>query len=344
MLNVLTAYNDAEMGAVAYHRLFSPLQQLSLDGHIKLHQIVSWDAPLNELLPIIERMDVVYISRTINSDNELELIAHIKNHCKLIVDLDDTWVLPNTHIIFKQYRENRMTERTRNLIRVADAVTVTTDYLAAKVAKINKKVAILKNSLNPRHPQWQTPKTPFDVPRIMWAGGNTHEFDLMLVEQAMGKLAFSDIPHHVIHGGYRDQPIYKAYAYLLSGQGKSKNFSVLEKADVFGYGTFYDHCEIAIAPLTVSEFNKCKSELKAIEAGTKWCAFIGSANSPYEYVIDKNTGILVSNKHDWFKAITSLLKDPDRRDTLAAGLNHAISEHYDFDTINGYRLHVINSI
>jgi glycosyltransferase involved in cell wall biosynthesis len=344
MLNVLTVYNDEEMGAVAYHRLFSPLQQLSLDGHIKLHQITTWDAPTDELFPIIDKMDVVYINRTINSMDWVEILAYIKNRCKLIVDMDDSWTVPSNHVLYKSYRQNKVSERIQTILKEADAVTCTTDYLAHKILNLNGKVAILKNSLNPRHPQWVINKQPFDVPRIMWAGGSTHEFDIDLLSKSMRKLAASNIPHHVIHGGYRDEIIYKGYAYVLSGGMTSKHFSVMHKADVFSYGMFYDHCEIALGPLTVSEFNKSKSELKAIEAGTKWCAFIGSSNSPYEYVIDKNTGILVSNKHDWFKAITSLLKDPDKRDALAAGLNNAITEHYDFDKINQLRLQVINAI
>jgi glycosyltransferase involved in cell wall biosynthesis len=349
MLKVLAILPDDMMtlGAVGYHRLY-PLQQLSLDKKIKLYSIPSWDVPHDILeKDLKENIDVVYISRSFNmpEDETTSLLKLIKNHCKLVVDVDDWWLLPNTHIIYRQWQKNKEPQKAAQVLKAADAVTCSTPYLADKVLPLNKNIAILRNSLNLNHQQWQTPKLPYDAPRFLWAGGTTHALDVDLLRRACTRLASADFDHFMIHAGYRNEEIYRGYAHVLSGGGKNaKRFARIDKASVFDYGQFYDHCDIALAPLTVNEFNRCKSELKAIEAGVKGCAFIGSANSPYEYVIDKNTGILVSNKNDWWHAIKRMATDHELRETTAIALSLAVKECYNFNHINNLRLEVIKSL
>lgn len=343
MINVLTQYNSESVGAVAYHRLI-PLGQLAADNKIKLFQVDKWSTDVDENIGLFyeNNIDVVWINRQCPA----ALIDAVKKSgVKLVVDFDDYWVLPSHHIIYKAWREGREAENCIRNMKAADVVTCATPYLAARVHKYHKKIAVIRNSLNPRHKQWQTPKVQHDVPRFMWAGGTTHQLDVDYLREPCAKLAHSNIPHMIIHGGYRDEPIYRGYAWVLSGGGTNPNFGKLNKADVWNYGQFYDHCDIALAPLRVNEFNRCKSELKAIEAGMKGCAFIGSEDGPYAYIIDKNTGILVRNSPGaWWHAMKKLATNRVLREDKAAGLNWAVNEYYNFDKINELRMEVLNSI
>ena len=123
------------------------------------------------------------------------------------------------------------------------------------------------------------------------------------------------------------------------------------------YAEHYDYCDICLAPLTDTFdqqvgkpprvkmvkrphiFNKVKSELKVIEAGVKKKALIAQDFAIYrDKIIDGETGLLVkNNKRGWYKAIKTLVDNPDYRDELANNLHEWVKDEYSIDRINGLR-------
>ena len=73
------------------------------------------------------------------------------------------------------------------------------------------------------------------------------------------------------------------------------------------YGSLYQNFNVSLAPLRSRRFDKCKSNLKAIEAGFTGCALIASNTTPYqEIIINGENGILCSNYQEWQEAVNSL--------------------------------------
>ncbi len=64
---------------------------------------------------------------------------------KVILDLDDYWVLESGHIMYRHYHQTKLAEVIRKHIKLADWVTCTTEHLAARIRPLNANVSILQN-------------------------------------------------------------------------------------------------------------------------------------------------------------------------------------------------------
>jgi glycosyltransferase involved in cell wall biosynthesis len=96
----------------------------------------------------------------------------------------------------------------------------------------------------------------------------------------------------------------------------------------------YNFVDVALAPLKETTFNKCKSELKIIEAAAMGKALIASDVYPYNEILRHGENALVvkeSRKRDWYKAIKTLTNDADMRQSLAANLKNDIAKQFDID-------------
>jgi glycosyltransferase involved in cell wall biosynthesis len=74
----------------------------------------------------------------------------------------------------------------------------------------------------------------------------------------------------------------------------------MNPVDITQYAQLYKFFDVSLSPLKNSTFNKCKSELKVVEAGFTRTAIIASNVTPYKEVIKhEETGILCSTPEEW---------------------------------------------
>jgi glycosyltransferase involved in cell wall biosynthesis len=107
--------------------------------------------------------------------------------------------------------------------------------------------------------------------------------------------------------------------------------------DIHLYAQLYRHFDVALAPLLNTKFNRCKSELKVVEAGYTKTAIIASNTTPYkETIIHNKTGILCSTPEDWRKAVAEMTLE--KAQNLAGELYEYCKKHYDISQINKERL------
>jgi hypothetical protein len=128
------------------------------------------------------------------------------------------------------------------------------------------------------------------------------------------------------------------------------------------YGKHYDYIDICLAPLAEKYehvghanpktgrpgpisyrenlFNKMKSQLKILESGIKRKALIAQDFGIYKEIIEDGvTGLLVSDdKRGWYKAIKTLINNPELRQTMADNLHEYVMERYTISTVNKTRL------
>lgn len=101
---------------------------------------------------------------------------------KIILDLDDYWVLDKSHGLYHQAKEGKYSNVITNLIVKADLVTVTTEILQNEVFKYNKNCIVLSNAINPKEKQFISKPTESDRLRFGWLGGSSHIKDLELLK------------------------------------------------------------------------------------------------------------------------------------------------------------------
>lgn len=111
-----------------------------------------------------------------------------KYNIKLIFDIDDYWILNNTHINYKQWKASKSQEKVEAVMKNADAITTTTSLYADLLKKVNPNVHVLENAVNFKEQQWTSNKIKSDKIRFIWGGGISHMPDLRLLKDDFKKI------------------------------------------------------------------------------------------------------------------------------------------------------------
>lgn len=294
-----------QQGGVFYHRLQIPYEDLLMRGFlVKFGQ-------LDEIDKYKDVMTHLVVNRGVSSKNHRAFKAMLmKNNIKLILDIDDWWVLPRSHA-------NRSVQKTQDILwtlKIADEIHTTNAFLAEKVQKENPYVPIwiLPNAIDNRRTQWEDIEKE-DGFNVGYMGALHHDEDL-----AYNRINLAGLNSYSI-------PYYKA------ALNASNEF---ERADWTDYGKLYKKIHVSIAPLAPSTFNKCKSNLKALEAGfTKTC-IIAQDMHPYTPFLNENNSILCKGPAHWEQELKNL--DPERCKALAEQL-HKDVQFYSIENINNTR-------
>lgn len=263
--------------------------------------------------------DVVVFNRYCNVNLQKELMRDLKaKGAYIICDLDDYWNLYRGHVLEKRWKLTRMSSRIIEAVGLADEVWVTHEHLGEYVDNINANWYVIENALDPTEEQWR-PKSEYQN-RVGWAGGVTHFHDLMQVK-------FNREP---VICGYEEDPVW----FKLSQNLPAK---YVKGKTVYDYGYLYEAFDIAIAPLVDNAFNRCKSNLKILEAGIKGLPIFVQNIHPYT---DVARGIYkVDDWKDAVRKAESMESDAIREDGQA--LRRYIIDRYDLNKVNAKRINRI---
>lgn len=356
-------------GGCEYYRQIIPLESIKdkvdIKGINNLEEMPDADLIQYDILHIIrkdifvshELKDKIEIGMRLSQD-ELNLLAETKtiDRCKklglkIVFDIDDYWMLDQTHMLYHRYKRINMIENTLNCIRKADIVTTTQQYLADKIKPYNSNVHLIPNCITPTHKQWQSEKEyTSDKVRIGWVGGIHHLEDVKLLRECFQKLwndpEINDKIQFVLGGHVENSDVHKYFIHIFSGNQHPKavdNMMLIPAMDVFSFGQMYELIDIVIAPLVDTEFNRCKSNLKIVEAGWKGKCVIASDVFPYACTIRNNeSGVLINNRKahkDWYKVIKSLILNEDKRKSLSNELQKDIFTNFNAEN---YKEHLIS--
>lgn len=117
------------------------------------------------------------------------------------------------------------------------------------------------------------------------------------------------------------------------------------------YASNYNMFDVSMAPIKETMFNKCKSQLKVIEAGFHKKALIAQNYGPYqidcvnmfEYggkINEKGNAVLIDshkNHKDWYKAMKKLKDNPELVEILSNNLYDTVKDKYHIDTVTHTR-------
>lgn len=277
---------------------------------------------------------VVAQSALLLKDDVYNLFEGLKRDgMKLVFDVDDYWRLSRTHAMYRKMENQWKTLTSR--FKIADMITTTTKFLAAKIRKYNKNVAILPNAIDPKEKQFKTEVVESEKIRVGWLGGSSHLEDLKLLKNMAnqvitskgvdtqmimcgfnnlsrdintGKLTKVEKPkvwlqcEYIFTAGYLNMD-EKYIHYLLHPKEqqypnvKTQPYKRIWTKPIQSYATGYNEIDIAVAPLVDNKFNKMKSPLKVIEAGFHKKPLIASDVAPYQLdCIHKENALLVPEK------------------------------------------------
>lgn len=330
---------------VDYHRIILPLrymQKITKENYLFVYQ----DHYLTE--EAFKNIDIVIYSRQCPYDLKTIKEFKQKHKFKLIVDVDDYWILDSTHPFYDYWERSKIYTNIIESLLAADLVTTTTEALRDRVLPYNKNIGILPNALPYGEEQFNSVKYYSTIKKIMYACSPTHYFDLKQIEPFFGMCRNnSNIQRkfQLVLAGYdkTGSAAVKDWDKLESVVSTYGNYSIAYNLDLEHYMNHYSDAALSIAPLYKNNFNLYKSNLKILEAGCKKIPIIVSDYGPYRF--DNCQGIkkCKTNK-DWYSYVLYYLNNPEKLIEDGEKLYDYVNKNYNLNTVNEQRIELFKTL
>lgn len=348
-----------------YHRQLVPFEKLG-------YECEYYDGITDLTDEKLKEFGCISFLRTINTQGKTAEITQRLNKLGLIIhfDIDDYWELPTHHPLFTQYKAEKIAAQTVEAILAADFVTTTNYYLADKIKQnIGKKSYVLPNALNPDHQQWEVIDKPSEKMRFGYIAGTHHVRDVELLHPSIKKLnedrtikdkwqlcpagfnlnrnergaymnAYYKYVEQIFTHNYKFvKGDYKAYLKLNTpekNQEWDESYKRLWGMDTYNYGKLYNLVDVSLVPLVDNEFNRCKSNLKIIEAGFMKKPVIISDVLTYKECNSSNAMVVKQTRNDidWFVSMRKMVNEPNLVSDLGEALHDYVKDKYHINTVN----------
>lgn len=298
----------AGQDGVGYYRMRLPLDELERQGHaVEYRGTLQWQhgkRPGNHVL----------VGQRISNVAPSTHWETARGEVRRVFELDDDLlnVDPTSEKARAFYDDPGVRSRLLANLRTADVVTVSTEYLARVVRHeygVDAPIHVLPNCLDPA--VLELPPVDQAGPvTVGWAGSDTHRGDFEHVRKPL-KRWFARHPEV----GFRMMGV--PYGFLVDRPAPAKPW-VPVWDDPIAYMRELDW-QIGIAPLVNTQFNRCKSALKALEYAARGIVVIASDVEPYrDFVQHGVTGFLVQQEREWASYLDALTTHDDLRAHMAA--------------------------
>ena len=329
-VKVLCVMTDA--WSVAHFRIGWPATYIrrnhsdEIEVHLAGSNIVNpWD------IAALSQYDIIHVNRQFGLSDSIKNIRESLNKVgvKVVIDTDDHWDFPKGYENIIDHRQKYDTLGAEQIyMSNCDYATTTTEYFKQELLKLNPNVEVLPNGIDLNHKMWDYEKEESDVVRIAWAGSIQRLYDLKRLEKSIQKL-------------YADPELKGKFVFYQFGGEERDNevfqgpgFEWFHGKSPWTYGEFYAKIDISLAPLEENLYNRCKSEIKMVEAGMNKIPFICQAYGPYiPHIQHGKNGLMVTNDDEWYIYIKELILNPERRKELGQALHDYVNPKFSMKEI-----------
>lgn len=319
----------------SFYRGFGPLLRLEKDYddiRLELDPHIDWRAAVKN--------DIFFIQRPCTPDH-FKVARFAKTAGKsLWVDFDDDlFSVLADNPTFKYYQSEERKTAVRKICELADVVTVTTDYLAQKMRKLNKNIIVIPNALDENlfHKRNHPSRKPNKI--INWRGSKTHTRDLFTMAVEMIEISKK-------HPDWTWNFIGDLPWFIIEKMPKGC-VQVSESIDIINYFQFIKDLDpaIHIVPLADTDFNKSKSNIAWLEGIYSGAAVVAPSWPQWQvpgvwtYTTSGGFGKQVENLITQF--------DSGKGEVVASQVNEAwdfIKMNYTLQTTNLQRYQLINNL
>lgn len=310
MLKVLAIPSSnpgGEYNACSYMRVLNPLGLLDEQGRISFHTSNNWRAGRS--------CDVFYLQRFCGSSFQLKDAMDLAEFCqkngrRIIYEIDDDLLdiedlpQPTKALI-------------RFLLRNADTVVTTTDNLRERLLKLNRHIAVIPNMLSIKQVGERHEERARDgIVRMGYMGTFTHQGDFQMILLPVMRLLkrYPESLELELVGGISDMG-------LLGTMPNIKRISIEGRDNYLQFWKWVKeetHWDIGLAPLKLSKFTACKSDVKYLDYAAMGCCGVFSDHPAYSCTVrDMENGMLAENDAEvWSEKIEQLILDSGLRDRL----------------------------
>lgn len=304
---VRVLYYSTMSKASAFYRCLMPHYALNMGGKAVAH--VSSARFGREALDY----DVVVIQID-NSPSVLEFTIALQAQGKKVVyEIDDAFdCLEPWHPQYASYGQPARQEAIRAMMAQADAVQVSTGWLARRYAEYAKRIEIVPNMIElaswPRADRLRKD----GLHKVLWAGSPSHSGDLEVVIPALGRFLRA----------------HKDARLVLFGQTVRDERLPADQVEIIDFCEFEEYpfklaaidADVAIAPLADIPFNYGKSNLRVLQYWGSGYPVIASKVGPYDEAIRHGeTGLLCTDENSWVDALESTYRNASTGYYVRAG-------------------------
>lgn len=294
--------------AMSYYRTVCPL--LRLEEEYNDVEVVFGSPDADYSWDTFMRFNILFIQRP-STEKHLDLILKAKRHgLKVWVDIDDLlWGVTIDSPAFAHFNQQKTKELIKQCLFEPDLVTTSTQLLLDKTLEFTKRekpIHVVRNAVD-----FNAEPTFKNGDGILWRGSHTHQADLLEHKEAL------------INFGKQSKAIYYFYGYAP--------WFIMNSVNCNHYGYFDDLTEyfrtvkthaysLAVAPLVDNDFNRCKSDIAALEAvmagttplGPDWAEWSAYPRYTPENLLEKMTAIHESTemvKYDGWLRMVNYIKE-----------------------------------
>jgi len=309
----------------------------------------------DEILRKAKMADIAVFHRPDRTDSH-KVAALLKTMGKKIVfDNDDTFKLSKGNPFF----EKNMLENTKNeekygnildnFIFNSDAVITTTEFLAKEYRELNDNVHVIPNCVDPD--DWKEPKrNEGDKVRIALVGSVTYSKDFSKLKGYITELD-KDPRVQLVMFGLDSKENRKKNKLVAKLHKKEYEFwDTLENLEHVPWVAMKDYAtklndlklDIMLIPRAENYFNKCKSNVKFLEASMLEIPVIAQSfntkDSPYDFDIDGENGLLANRGKEWREQTELLIRDKNlRRKIGRKAKEYVLSNYHIKDHVDKYK-------
>lgn len=220
---------------------------------------------------------------------------------KIVYEIDDAFdCLEPWHSSYASMGIPERQESIRKMMGLADAVQVSTQWLADHYGDDCRRIEVIPNMIELS--AWPTaPKTRQDgLFKVIWAGSPSHSGDLAVAIPALTKFAMAHPDVRIVMFGQN-------LANTEIPAGQLENLPWVDNFAEYPFKLAEVDADVSIAPLADVKFNYGKSNLRILQMWATGYPVIASAVGPYKDTIVHNLdGILCQNEEDWLIALERL--------------------------------------
>lgn len=210
------------------------------------------------------------------------------------------------------------------IVRSADGVICTTEYLAEQYRPLNPNVWVCPNQVEPS--EWPAePLSPDDgIVRIGWFASGSHDRDYPLIAKAL-RWAGSRKNVEIVSMG------------VEISERKILRYRPIPWCDDWGvYRLALGALDIGLAPILATPWSLGRSDLKALDYAMGAALPILQDDRPYEEWVHGVNCLKAKTPEDWLRAVKYAVYNAERRREIAAEARRYTLEERTFEK-NSYR-------
>lgn len=329
-----------------YVRCLQALQANGWDGD-KISRYSKRASPENMMKGALQA-DIVVFHRPIQKEMLESAILLKQAGKKIVMDNDDTY-RSNSGVpvqMFGKDRENldkainHIDNQLKTFAQLADLVTVSTEFLKKEYEDVNKNVYVLPNCVDTY--DWEEP-TPNDTGkvRLLITGSVASNKDYENIIPLLNKLKERKDVQIILQALPADKPDLQETRKVYKPEIDFWNQYNVEWYPFMSLNEYLEFiptlkADIMLIPRHDNYFNRCKSNLKFLEASMCKMATVAQSfpdgNSPYE--VDKEDVdymVLATDPNDWTNKVLDLIDNKEKRANLSEKAYNYVKNKYDIN-------------